>query len=59
MKWEEKTCGHTKKKKKEANSESTLVETLKLLGKLVFLQIGNKAHETTCPCNFLGDFCKD
>jgi hypothetical protein len=25
------------KKKKEANSESTLVETLKLLGKLVFL----------------------
>jgi hypothetical protein len=33
MKWEEKTCGHTKKKK--------------------------KAHETTCPCNFPGDFCKD
>jgi len=40
MKWEEKTCGHTKKKEKkeeEANSESTLVETFKLLGKLVFL----------------------
>jgi len=26
-----------KRKKEEANSESTLVETLKLLGKLVFL----------------------
>jgi len=37
MKWEEKTCGHTKKKKKEeANSESTLVETLKLPRQISF-----------------------
>jgi hypothetical protein len=38
MKWEEKTCGHTKKKKEEeeAKSESTLVETLKLPRQISF-----------------------